>query len=219
MKLMIPAAVCAAISLAATSCEKKAEEAKKEASAAAGEAKAAAGEAKAAVGEAKAAAGEAKVSGEKAAIEAYGTAALAVKAWGDEQQKANKNNPAAALTMLSTAVEKFKAIKTDGLPADLKEAHEGVVAAVGKASAALTAIGIPAGDKPEDFAAFMGKMMTPDMMATMEGMSTASAKLGEVGEKYGLKGLNFDDKGGGPPPSDDAPPADAPPADAPPAGN
>ncbi len=122
---------------------------------------------------------------EKAAITNFKTEVEGVTTWIAEKQKTAPADPAAGMAMMGEIIGKFKSVKTDGLPADLKGAW-------GEMTAVMTEMGdifkgMPTGksDKPEDAMKAMGEIM-PKMMAIQAKIEPASKKLEEVGKKYGL---------------------------------
>ena len=122
---------------------------------------------------------------EKNAIANFKTEVESVGKWIEEKQKSVQTDPAAGMAMMGEMVGKFKAIKTDGLPADLKGAWGemgGVMTEMGEIFK-----GMPTAkpDKPEDAMKAMGELM-PKIMAIQSKMEPAAKKLEEVGKKYGL---------------------------------
>jgi hypothetical protein len=131
-----------------------------------------------------------------AAMEAFKKEMLAIEAYTKEQEAALKDNPMAGIAMIRNIVGKLKAVKTDGLPADLKAGYGEFVAVIAKMGDMFK--GWP--DKPEQMVEFIQKKATEDpkfmesfgeKMAALEGeMKPAIQKLDELGKKYGLEGLN-----------------------------
>jgi hypothetical protein len=133
----------------------------------------------------KPAGGGAPVVDEKTAIANFKAEVESVGKWIEEKQKTEPADPAAGAAMMGEVIGKIKAVKTDGLPADLKDAW-------GEMGVVLTEMGelfkgMPTGatDKPEDAMKALGEMM-PKMMAMQAKMEPISKKLEEVGKKYGL---------------------------------
>jgi hypothetical protein len=128
----------------------------------------------------------AAVPDEKTALATFKADVESAGAWIEEKQKSASADPAAGLAMMGEIVLKLKAVRTDGLPADLKSAW-------GEMSAVLTEMGdifkgikIPKGDdKPEEAMKALGEIM-PKMMALQAKVEPVAKKLEEVGKKYGL---------------------------------
>jgi hypothetical protein len=122
---------------------------------------------------------------EKTALANFKTEVENVGKWIEEKQKTAPADPAAGMAMMGEMVAKFKSIKTDGLPADLKGTW-------GEMSGALTEMsdlfkGMPTSkpDKPEDAMKALGEIM-PKMMAMQAKIEPIGKKLEELGKKYGL---------------------------------
>jgi hypothetical protein len=111
---------------------------------------------------------------EKAALETFKTETAALDTWAKAQNKGPE------FTTQLTA--KMKAIKTDGLPADLKEAWTSAVDGVEK----MNAVAAEISKNPEA----IGKML-----ALAGEMEPRAAKLKEVANKHGITTL--DEFGGG----------------------
>ncbi len=115
-----------------------------------------------------------------------------LEAYVKEQEAGLKTNPMAGIAMIRGIITKLQAIKTDGLPADLKTGYSEFVTAISKMGDIFQ--GWP--EKAEDMQAFIGKKISEDpkfmesfgaKMATAEkDMAPAVAKLDELGKKYGL---------------------------------
>ena len=126
-----------------------------------------------------------KAPDEKTAIANFKAEIEGTTKWMEEKQKAAGADPMAGIAMMGEMVNKFKAIKTDGLPADLKAAWSEMTAVVSELGDVFK--GLPKLDpaKPEE----MGKAMEsvgPKMMAVMAKGDPIAKKLEEVGKKYGL---------------------------------
>ncbi len=122
---------------------------------------------------------------EKTALANFKTQIEEAGKWIEEKQKTAAADPTAGIAMVSEIIARLKAIKTDGLPADLK-------AAWGEMGGVLTEMGevfkgfqVPKTDKPEDAMKALGEIM-PKLMAIQGKMEPISKKLQEVGTKYGL---------------------------------
>jgi hypothetical protein len=135
----------------------------------------------------------APVVDEKAAFAAYSKEMEAISKWGEERQKAVQaaaaKDPQAAgaegAAFMTEMVAKFKAVKTDGLPADYKSAWSEFLAGMDE-MAAVTKSMTPAKDaKPEDIikAATEGAAKMQAIGAKMEPLQK---KMTEIGKKYGV---------------------------------
>ena len=145
----------------------------------------------------------------KAAVEAFKTEMQGVKSWVEAQEKAIKDNPMGGLTMMKQLVEKIQAVKTDKLPADLKEAFTGFTGVLGE----MGAIFKDAPEKAEEMLPFMMKLaQDPDFQGKMDKLGKsgdeAAAKLKEIAQKYGIEDLDL--KPGGGASNEDPAPAPAP---------
>jgi hypothetical protein len=133
---------------------------------------------------------------EKAAIERFKADGKAIKEWTDKN-KPDEKNPVSSMAMMDQMVVKLKAVRTDGLPADLKGAYGKMVAVVEKMQAAFKGF-------PKDQAAFMTfiqEKMTSDpafmtnFQQQMETLSkegdAASEELKTVAKKYGIEDLDI----------------------------
>jgi hypothetical protein len=127
---------------------------------------------------------------EKTALEEFKKDMTALQAWSKEKEKSFAGNPLGPLAAMGELTIKSKAIKTDGLPADLKEAWKQNLAAMDKMSAAMGQL--PANPEEaqkkmadpafqKDFGAKMAAVQ-PDVMA-------ASTKMDEMAKKYGFESL------------------------------
>ena len=133
---------------------------------------------------------------EKAALEGFKKEVATLKTWTDEMDKKVSENPLAGFTAIGEMATKLKAIKTDELPADLKEPFAGLVGAVDK-MVEVVAIFPKDGSKIEEF---MTKKLAenPKFMdefgAKMEAIETETKpileKLKAAADKYGIEGLD-----------------------------
>lgn len=130
---------------------------------------------------------------EKDALARFKADMLAMKA-DTESMKPDPANPMGMLAPLKAMLNKIVAVKTDGLPADLKAA---LIEAQTKVAAAKEMFK----DVPEvsDMAALtekltadpalaakLQKVMTEDLPKVMEAVGPAMEKVGEVAKKHGL---------------------------------
>lgn len=115
-----------------------------------------------------------------------------LEAFVKEQEAGLKTNPMAGISMIRNIVAKLRAVKTDGLPADLKGGFTEFVTAIAKMDDMFK--GWP--EKSEEMQAFIVKKIGEDpkymdafgakMAALEKDMQPAVAKLDELGKKYGL---------------------------------
>lgn len=119
-----------------------------------------------------------------------------VEAYVKEQEAALQGNPMAGIAMIRNIIAKVRLVKTDGLPADLKAAYGDFVKVLAKMGDLF--VGWP--EKADEMQAFIVKKATedPKFMESFGGkmeelekeMGPVTAKLDELGKKYGLEGLN-----------------------------
>jgi hypothetical protein len=127
---------------------------------------------------------------EKTALEEFKKDVAALKAWSDEKEKSFAGNPMAALAAVGEMTTKCKAIKTDGLPADLKEAWAKNLVAMEKMAALM-------GEMPANPEEAQKKMADPafqkdfgvKMLAIQQEVMSASTKMDELSKKYGFESL------------------------------
>ena len=129
------------------------------------------------------------------ALDGFKKEMTGLEAYVKQQEAGLKENPMAGIAMIRNIVTKLRAIKTDGLPADLKGGYMEFVTAISKMGDMFT--GWP--EKAEDMQAFIVKKIGEDpkymdkfgekMSALEKDMAPAVAKLDELGKKYGLEGL------------------------------
>jgi hypothetical protein len=122
---------------------------------------------------------------EKEALEDFKKSAEELNALTKEAPDAS--DPMAGLTKVKTVSAKMDAIKTDGLPADLKEAFTAFRAKFNEMAAVLK--GMP--EKKEEMLAWAQKMMTdPELSAKMAKLGQELEPLGqkftEVAKKHGI---------------------------------
>jgi hypothetical protein len=133
---------------------------------------------------------------EKDAVEEFKKDTTSLKTWADEQEKGFKADPMAPIKMMKEMVSKMKAVRTDGLPADLKDPWTTIVDDMSK-MATITA------DMPTDLTkigadpAMMQKMqdIQKKMMEVGPKLEADGKKMAEAAKKYGIEGM---DKIGGP---------------------
>lgn len=122
---------------------------------------------------------------EKTAIANFKTEVEGATKWIEEKQKATAADPAAGMAMVGEIVAKFKGIKTDGLPADLKGAWGEMTVVMTEMGDIFKGMPTAKPDKPEEGMKAMGEIM-PKIMAIQAKMEPAAKKLEEAGKKYGL---------------------------------
>ncbi len=129
---------------------------------------------------------------EKTAIANFKTDVENFSKWAKEKSAAAKTDPVAGIAMMGELSSKFKSIKTDGLPTDLKSAWTEMGGVLGEMADLFKDLKIPKAEKPEDnekaMAALFPKMMelAPKMEAIKKKGDPIMKKLKEVGTKYGL---------------------------------
>jgi hypothetical protein len=125
------------------------------------------------------------------ALATYKADALAIKEWS-EKNEPDAANPVGGIAMIGQMVDKMKAMRTAGLPADLKAAHEKMVAAMGKMQDATK-------DFPKDAAGFQkfmiekatadpqfGEKFQTEMGTIAKEVEAAGEALKTAGTKHGL---------------------------------
>jgi hypothetical protein len=122
---------------------------------------------------------------EKTAIASFKTEVETVGKWIEEKQKTAGADPAAGAAMVGEIVAKLKAVKTDGLPADLKAAWGDMNGALGEMGDVFKSMPKVDAAKPEEMGKVMGEFM-PKIMAVQAKVAPVAAKLEEIGKKYGL---------------------------------
>jgi hypothetical protein len=133
---------------------------------------------------------------DKAALEVFKKEMQSIEAYTKEQEAAIKENPMGGIAMIRNIVTKLKGVKTEGLPADLKEGYGEFVVIISKMGDLF--VGWP--EKAEEMQAFIVKKMGDDpkfmdtfgekMAALEKEMEPAIKKLDGLGKKYGFEGLN-----------------------------
>ena len=128
---------------------------------------------------------------EKDALEAFKKQAAEIKDFADKN-KPDGANPAAGMALIGQMVDKMKALKTDGLPADLKQAVADMNVALGKMNDVIKDLPKDAEgfqkaimEKATKDPAFVQKFQT-DMAKIGEEVKTAGEKLKEASKKHGI---------------------------------
>lgn len=122
---------------------------------------------------------------EKTAIANFKSDVESASKWIEEKQKSVVSDSAAGVALMGEIIAKLKAIKTDGLPADLKGAWSDMGGVMTEMGDIFKNMPPKTPEKPEDAMKAMGEIM-PKMMALQAKMEPAAKKLQEVGVKYGL---------------------------------
>jgi len=130
-----------------------------------------------------------------AALDTFKKEMETLEAYTKQQEAALKENPMGGIAMIRNMVGKIKAIKTDGLPEDLKQGFSEFVVAISKVGDIFK----DWPEKPDDMLAFVQKKATDDpkfmeafgekMAGIEKEMQPAIEKLDALGKKYGLDGL------------------------------
>ena len=122
---------------------------------------------------------------ENAAIATFKGAVESMTKWIEEKQKTAAADPTAGIAMIGELVAKFKDIKADGLPEDLKTAWGNMVGVVKELGDIFK--GLPKLDpaKPDEMMKALSAI-APKMMAMQPKLEPIVKKLEEVGKKYGL---------------------------------
>ena len=133
---------------------------------------------------------------EKSAIEGFKKDVVALKAWTDEMDKKIAENPLTGFTAIGDMASKMKAVKTDELPADLKEPWAGLIAAVDKMVVLVSVFP----KDPAEIEKFMTKKSSEDpkfmddfgnkMQAIETETKPILEKLKAAADKYGIEGLD-----------------------------
>ena len=129
---------------------------------------------------------------EKTAIATFKTDVENFGKWAEENSKNASSDPLSGITMMGELGGKFKSIKTDGLPADLKAAWNEMGGVMGEMGELFKGLKIPKPAKPEDtqkILADLGPKMVelgPKMQEITKRGDVIMKKLKEIGTKYGL---------------------------------
>ena len=133
---------------------------------------------------------------DKAALDAFKKEMQAIETFSKEEEAKLKDNPMGGIAMIRGIVGKVQAVKTDGLPADLKTTYGDFSRVLGKMGEMFKEW--PA--KVEDIQAYVEKKAKEDpkfmedfgskMEALETEMNPITAKLDELGKKYGLEELS-----------------------------
>ena len=127
----------------------------------------------------------APVVDEKTAIANFKTEVEAAVKWMEEKQKTTQTDPVAGMAAMGEMIGKFKAVKTDGLPADLKGAWGEMTGVLGEMGDIFKGLPTAQPANPEDAMKAVGELM-PKLMAMQGKIEPVAKKLEELGKKYGL---------------------------------
>lgn len=112
-------------------------------------------------------------------------------------------NPAAGIVLLRQLANQLRAVRTEGLPADLKTAYHDTLATIKKLEQVFAGLPDTAAEfqayittKATQDPAFLQKFQT-DLMSAMAEMQPKAKVLDEVGRKYGIDNLGKVGKGVG----------------------
>src|SRR5688500_7562918 len=92
---------------------------------------------------------------DNAALETFKKEMQGIEAYTKEQEAAIKENPMGGIAMIRNIVTKLKSVKTEGLPADLKEGYGEFVVIISKMGDLF--VGWP--EKADEMQAFIVKKM------------------------------------------------------------
>ena len=122
---------------------------------------------------------------EKTALANFKTGVETIGTWIEEKQKAAGSDPSAKRAIVGEIVGKLQAVKTDGLPAELKGAWDEmnvVLAELGEVCKTMPEIDAA---KPEEMGSLMQDFL-PKIVAIQTKVEPVAKKLQDVGVKYGL---------------------------------
>ena len=151
---------------------------------------------------AAAAAAETPVDGQEAALAGFKSEIKEIKAFMEANQESK--DPAAGLDNLRELVRRAVAVKTEGLPADLTEAYQSMTGVMTRLQTTLDDLPVPVDQMETYMAAEKAKGGTAEqeIVAKLAAFQTAmaghqkdgevaSAKLKEIGAKYGIEALDL----------------------------
>ena len=126
-----------------------------------------------------------KAPDEKTALANFKTEVESTSKWVEEKQKTDGADPVKGMAMVGEIVSKFKSIKTDGLPADLKATWGEMTGVMAEFGDIFKGLPKPDPAKPDEAMKAFGEIM-PKMMAVQGKIEPIAKKLEELGKKYGL---------------------------------
>ena len=91
----------------------------------------------------------------------------------------------AGMTAMGEMIGKFKAVKTDGLPADIKGAWGEMTAVFGELGDIFKALPVDKAGDQEAMMKAMGELLRK-LIAMQSKIEPAAKKLEELGKKYGI---------------------------------
>ena len=151
------------------------------------------------------AAAETPVDGQEAALAGFKSEIKEIKAFMEANQESK--DPAAGLDNLRELVRRAVAVKTEGLPADLTEAYQAMTGVMTRLQTTLDDLPVPVDQMETYMAAEKAKGGTAEqeIVAKLAAFQTAmashqkdgeaaSAKLKEIGAKYGIESLDLGGK-------------------------
>jgi hypothetical protein len=126
---------------------------------------------------------------EQAAVENFKREAESLDSWMKEKQKSMGGNPMAGIAVMKELVGKLKAMKSEDLPADLKDAWADFVSKISKMEALLSEMGSDPAEMIKKATADPKFMQTfgERMKAIESEVRPAAQRLTEVGKKYGIE--------------------------------
>ena len=126
---------------------------------------------------------------EQAAVENFKKEAEGIDAWMKEKQKSMAGNPMAGIAVMKELVAKMRAMKSDDLPADLKDAWGDFVAKISKMEGLLSEMGSDPAEMIKKATADPQFMQTfgERMKAVEAEVRPAAERLRDVGKKYGIE--------------------------------
>ena len=149
-----------------------------------------------------AAAAETPVDGQEAALAGFKSEIKEIKAFMEANQESK--DPAVGLDNLRELVRRAVAVKTEGLPADLTEAYQSMTGVMTRLQTTLDDLPVPVdqmetymaaekakgGTAEQEIAAKLAAFQTA-MAGHQKDGEVASAKLKEIGAKYGIEALDL----------------------------
>lgn len=148
---------------------------------------------------------ETPVGGQEAALAGFKSEIKDIKAFMEANQESK--DPAAGLENLRELVRRAVAVKTEGLPPDLTEAYQAMTGVMTRLQTTLDDLPVPVDQMETYMAAEKAKGGTAEqeIVAKLAAFQTAmashqkdgeaaSAKLKEIGAKYGIESLDLGGK-------------------------
>lgn len=147
-----------------------------------------------------------------AALAPFKTEMAGLLTWLEEQQTTarTKPDPAAANAMVGDFLNRAKALKTEQLPTDLKEAWTGFLSVMNEVDALFKTLPKPTPGNPQALSSAMNNIQ-PQLLALQNKIKPLVTKLAETGKKIGIEGLEKLGPGGPNGPPSPRPPSAPPP--------